>query len=105
VRWTKSRNPVILKMSVCPLATSSRRHGTIRPKSVFLVCSLQSGRTVAQAVSRRLLGFEPGSSRVGFVMDRAALAGSLRVLRFPTPLIHSNDCSTIIIIYHPWLVQ
>jgi hypothetical protein len=32
-------------------------------------------------------------------------AGFLRVLRFPLPLIHSTNCSTIITIYHPGLLQ
>jgi hypothetical protein len=32
-------------------------------------------------------------------------AGSVRVLRFPLPLIHSTNCSTIITVYHTGPVQ
>jgi hypothetical protein len=68
------------------------------------------GRTVAQAVSRRLptaavqvrsrgesCGTGGGQSGTG--------AGFLRLFRVPLPVINPTNCSTIITIYLPDLVQ
>jgi hypothetical protein len=51
---------------------------------------LKNGRATTQAVSRCLLprspGFAPGSTHVGFVVDKVVLGQVfLRVLRFPCP--------------------
>jgi hypothetical protein len=43
--------------------------------------------------------FEPKLGHVGFVVDKLALAQIFLANS------HSTDCSTIIIIYHPGLVQ
>jgi hypothetical protein len=68
------------------------------------------GRAVGQAFSRSLptatTWVRGRVKSCGLVVDRAALAaGFLQLLRFPLPLTHSTNCSTIIAIYHPGLVQ
>jgi hypothetical protein len=68
------------------------------------------GRTVAQVVSGRL---PTGNARVRAQVKSCAIcggqsgteAGSLPVLRFPLPLNHSTNCSTIIITFHPGPVE
>jgi hypothetical protein len=59
-------------------------------------------RAVAQAVTgflRRQSVFEPGSSHIVSVVDRAALRQvSSDDFRFPLPLIHCTNCSKIITI-------
>jgi hypothetical protein len=71
---------------------------------------LYIGRAVAQMISSRIstaatrgqapvkwLGICGGQNGTGAVF--------FKVLRFPLLLIHSTNCSTIITIYHPGLVQ
>jgi hypothetical protein len=68
------------------------------------------GRAVAQAVSRWL------PTAAAWVRTQVRLcvicggqcgteASFLRVLRFPLPILIPPYCSTLIIIYHPGLVQ
>jgi hypothetical protein len=56
------------------------------------------GRAVTQAIRHRLPiaadGFETGLSPVGSVVDRAARADVLRILRFPLPVSHSTNSSS-----------
>jgi hypothetical protein len=67
------------------------------------------GRAIAQPVSRWLptvaAGFEPGSGRVGFVVEKVALEQVFFPSTSVSPAnLHSTNCSTIII-YHLRLVQ
>jgi hypothetical protein len=62
---------------------------------------LYLGRLVA-AFSPRRPGFEHRSSHGKSVCDRVALG---QTLLFRLPLNHSTNCSTIITIYHPEVVQ
>jgi hypothetical protein len=51
-------------------------------------------------------GFETGARQVSDLWwTERHWADFLRALPFPLPLIHSINCSTIIIIHHPGLVQ
>jgi hypothetical protein len=72
--------------------------------------TVKKGPAVAQAVCHWL------STMVAQARPRVKLCdicsgqsgtgtGSLQVLQFPLPLIHSTNCSIIITIYHPGLVQ
>jgi hypothetical protein len=48
---------------------------------------------------------EPGSSHVGFVVNKGSGSGFLRVLRFPHANLYSTNFSTLTITYHLGLVQ
>jgi hypothetical protein len=53
---------------------SFRSHVCVLITAFYVFCkSYRKGRTIAQAVSRRRPGFEPGSGNVGFVADKVAL--------------------------------
>jgi hypothetical protein len=62
-------------------------------------------RAIAQAVSRRLPAFEPGSGHVGFMANKVALGQGFSEYFVSPAKSHSTDCSTITIIHHPKLVQ
>jgi hypothetical protein len=68
------------------------------------------GRVIAQAVSRWLptaaaLGLSPWSGHVEFVVDKVALGQVFsEYFGFPANL-HSNNFSTIILIYHLGFIQ
>jgi hypothetical protein len=67
------------------------------------------GRAVVQAVSRQLptseARFEPRSNYVEFVVDKVVLGRSSPSTSAYLANSHFTNCSTITIIYHPWLVQ
>jgi hypothetical protein len=69
--------------------------------SLCAVPHISEGRAIAQAVSRWLPGFEPGSGHMGFVVDKAELGQVFfRVLRFSLPSmppIAPHSSSSIII--------
>jgi hypothetical protein len=68
------------------------------------------GRAIAQAVVAgfppRRLGFKPGSSHVGFVVDKVAMGQVFSPSTSVSPVnLYSTSYSTITITYHPGLVQ
>jgi hypothetical protein len=62
-------------------------------------------RQIVARFSPPWAGFDTMSGHVGFVVDKVAL-GQVFFKYFICPAnSHTTDCSTIIIIYHPGLVQ
>jgi hypothetical protein len=73
-----------------------------RQNPIDLALTLYSGRAVSRHLptAARWPRFKAESRHVGFMADKATLR-----LRFPLPINHSTDCSTVIIVYDPGLVQ
>jgi hypothetical protein len=116
-RHIKAQAPVALTLgrvrwliAVCDRSAVKRKIPTV-PTGTETSPTVRSCRSaVAQAVSIRL---PAAAARVRVRVKSCGIcggqsgtgAGFLPVLQFPLPLIHSTDCSTIITIYHPGLVQ
>jgi hypothetical protein len=108
-RWVVRVKVAANKKSVGPDTHNGGRPRDFQstPHSAYNVASLMlKNRAIVQAVSRWL---PTAAARVWSCEicggQSGAGAGFLRVLRFPLPILHSTNCSTIILIYHLGFVQ